>query len=166
MRPGWSRDGTSPAGQPHRHGNLHDATQARTALLTEVSKGRHAGTTATVEQLYVEWIVELRRTGRSPNTVYGYECGYERNVRPTLGSVAVRKVTTKMLAAVSPPRSPAPRSLPPMTMVSSTAPWLTDGGRVAGRSAIGDAARSSAAAVGTAPTEIWISQVGPPVRAS
>jgi integrase len=78
-------------------GNLREARQARAELLTEVSKGRHAGTAATVEQLYGDWIVELRRKGRSPNTVYGYERVYERNIRPTLGGVAVRKVTTKML---------------------------------------------------------------------
>ena len=42
-------------------------------------------------------ITELRRKGRSPNTVYGYERVYERNVRPTLGKVAVTKVNTKML---------------------------------------------------------------------
>jgi Phage integrase, N-terminal SAM-like domain len=62
-----------------------------------VSKGRHPGTAATVEQLYGEWIVELLRKGRSPTTVYGHERVYERNIRPTLGSVEVRKVTTKVL---------------------------------------------------------------------
>ena len=48
------------------------AKHARAELLTEVSKGRHAGTAATVEQLYADWIVEFRRKGRSPKTVYGY----------------------------------------------------------------------------------------------
>ena len=47
--------------------------------------------------MYVDWIVELRRKGRSPNTIYGSERVYERNIRPTLGHVAVRKVTTKTL---------------------------------------------------------------------
>jgi integrase len=79
------------------HGNLRDAKKARAELLVEVGKGRHTGTAMTVDQLYDEWIVELRRKGRSPNTVYGYQRVYERNVRPTLGSVAVTKVTTKML---------------------------------------------------------------------
>ncbi|MBA3984007.1 MAG: hypothetical protein H0X61_10825 [Acidimicrobiia bacterium] len=50
-----------------------------------------------VDHLYAEWIVELRRKGRSPNTVYGYERVYERNIRPTLGKLAVTKVNTKML---------------------------------------------------------------------
>jgi integrase len=35
--------------------------------------------------------------GRSPNTIYGYERVYERNIRPTLGKAAVTKVTTKTL---------------------------------------------------------------------
>jgi integrase len=42
--------------------------------------------------------VELRRKGRSPNTVYGYEQNYRRNISPTLGRVAVREVTTKQLS--------------------------------------------------------------------
>ena len=79
------------------HGTLRDAKKARAELLVEVGKGRHTGTAATVEELYREWIAELRRKGRSPNTVYGYERVYERNVRPTLGKVAVTKVNTKML---------------------------------------------------------------------
>ena len=79
------------------HGNLRDAKKARAELLVEVGKGRHTGTMSTVDQLYDEWIVELRRKGRSPNTVYGYQRVYERNIRPTLGTVAVTKVSTKML---------------------------------------------------------------------
>ena len=79
------------------HGNLRDAKKARAELLVEVGKGRHTGTASTVDQLYEEWIVELRRKGRSPNTVYGYQRVYERNIRPTLGKVAVTKVNTKML---------------------------------------------------------------------
>jgi integrase len=79
------------------HGTLRDAKKARAELLVDVGKGRHTGTAATVEELYREWIAELRRKGRSPNTVYGYERVYERNVRPTLGKVAVTKVSTKML---------------------------------------------------------------------
>jgi len=66
-------------------------------LIVEVGKGRHTGTSASVDHLYAEWIVELRRKGRSPNTVYGYERVYERNIRPTLGKAAVTKVNTKML---------------------------------------------------------------------
>ena len=79
------------------HGNLRDAKKARAELLVEVGTGRHTGTASTVDQLYDEWIVELRRKGRSPNTVYGYQRVYERNIRPTLGAVAVTKVNTKML---------------------------------------------------------------------
>jgi integrase len=79
------------------HGNLRDARKARAELIVEVGKGRHTGTAATVEHLYGEWIAELRRKGRSPNTVYGYERVYERNIRPTLGKIAVTKVSTKTL---------------------------------------------------------------------
>ncbi|MFT3854989.1 MAG: site-specific integrase [Ilumatobacteraceae bacterium] len=95
-------------------GNLREAKQARAELLVEVSKGRHAGSAATVEQLFGEWIVELRRKGRSPNTVYGYERVYERNIRQALGGVPVTKVTTKMLTnlyGAHQKRGLAPRSV-------------------------------------------------------
>jgi integrase len=78
-------------------GTMTQAKKARAALLTEVSKGRHTGTRATLDDLFEDWIMELRRKGRSPNTVHGYESVYNRNIRPTLGSSPVVKVTTKML---------------------------------------------------------------------
>ncbi len=58
-------------------GNLRDAKKARAALLVDVGKGRHTGARATLDDLFAEWIVELRRKGRSPNTVPGYELVYE-----------------------------------------------------------------------------------------
>ena len=79
------------------YGNLREAKTARAALLVEVSKGHHSGTRATLDDLFADWIVELERKGRSPHTVHGYQRVYERNIRPTLGSVAVTKVTTKTL---------------------------------------------------------------------
>jgi integrase len=78
-------------------GTLTQAKKARAALLTEVGKGRHTGTRATLDDLFQDWIMELRRKGRSPNTVHGYEGVYRRNIHPTLGSTPVVKVTTKML---------------------------------------------------------------------
>ncbi len=47
--------------------------------------------------MFAEWIIELRRKGRSPNTVHGYELVYKRNIQPTLGKVEVTRVTSKML---------------------------------------------------------------------
>lgn len=78
-------------------GTLSEAKKARAALLVEVGKGRHTGTGATVDHLFEEWIVELQRKGCSPNTIHGYKKSYERNIRATLGSKAVSKVTTKTL---------------------------------------------------------------------
>jgi integrase len=79
------------------YGNLRDAKKARAELLVEVGRGHHTGTAATVDDLFDDWIVELKRKGRSPHTTYGYENVYRRSVRPTLGRVPVTKVTTKML---------------------------------------------------------------------
>ena len=67
------------------------------ALLTEVSKGRHYTTLVTVAYLFSNWIAELERKGRSPNTVAGYRHTYERNIKPTFENVPVAKVNTKML---------------------------------------------------------------------
>jgi len=78
-------------------GNLREAKMARAELIVEVTKGRHTGSRATVDDLFTDWIVELRRKGRSPNTVCGYELVYRRNIRPTFGSKQVTKVTMKML---------------------------------------------------------------------
>lgn len=78
-------------------GSLRDAKKARAELIVEVSKGRHSGSRATVDDLFGEWIVELERKGRSPNTILGYQRVYRRSIEPTLGSRPVTKVTTKML---------------------------------------------------------------------
>lgn len=95
-------------------GSLNDAKKARANLLTEVSKGRHTGTATTVDQLFDEWIIELRRKGRSPNTILGYEKVYGRNIKATLGAKPVAKVTTKMLTdlyGAHQERGLAPRSV-------------------------------------------------------
>ena len=78
-------------------GSLQEAKVARAALLVEVKKGRHSGTNAVLDDLFVDWIEELKRKGRSPNTVRGYEKVYTRNIQPTLGGTKVARVTTKML---------------------------------------------------------------------
>ena len=96
------------------HGNLREAKKARAALLVDVGKGRHTGTKATLDDLFGEWIIELRRKGRSPHTVHGYEQVYERNIRPTLGKRAVTRITTKTLTdlyGAHQARGLAPRSV-------------------------------------------------------
>jgi integrase len=96
------------------NGNLREAKQARAALLVEASTGRHSGTRASVDDLFVDWIVELQRKGRSPNTIDGYEKVYARNIQPTLGKMPVTKVTTKTLTdlyGAHQARGLAPRSV-------------------------------------------------------
>jgi len=78
-------------------GNLNEAKKARAALLVETNQGAHDGTRATVDYLFGEWTKELERKGRAPSTIAGYSSHYCHSIRPTLGSVEVRKVTTKML---------------------------------------------------------------------
>ena len=63
-------------------GNLRDAKKARAELIVEVTKGRHTGSRATVEDLFADWIVELQRKGRSPNTVRRYELVYGATSSP------------------------------------------------------------------------------------
>ena len=67
-------------------------------MLVEATKGKHSSARASVDDLFDDWIVVLKRRGRSPNTVHGYAKSYEHNIRPTLGRMAVTKVTTKTLA--------------------------------------------------------------------
>ena len=79
------------------HGGLREAKAARVALLHEVQQGRHDGTSATLDELCVEWLLELERKDRSPRTVREYERRYEHDIKPTLGNVKVSKLSTKML---------------------------------------------------------------------
>jgi integrase len=95
-------------------GGYAAAKKARAELLVDAAKGRHTGTRATVNNLFDDWVIELRRKGRSPNTVHGYEQVYRRNIAPMLGSVPVTKVTTKMLTdlyGAHQQRGLAPRSV-------------------------------------------------------
>ena len=71
--------------------------KARAELLVEASTGLHSGSRASLDDLFGEWIVELGRKGRSPNTIRGYELVYRRNIQPTLCKMQVTKVTTKNL---------------------------------------------------------------------
>ena len=96
------------------YGSVRDAKKARAALIVDIQKGRHTGTRATLDNLFDDWIVELKRKGRSPHTVLGYERVYQRNIRPTLGRTPVTKVTTKTLTdlyGAHQARGLAPRSV-------------------------------------------------------
>ena len=66
-------------------------------MLADASKGRHTGSRATVDDLFADWMVELHRKGRSPNTIKGYERVYRHDIQPTLGTMPVTKVVTKTL---------------------------------------------------------------------
>ena len=79
------------------HGTFREAQVARAELVIEVKKGRHAGANATVDDLVPEWLAELERKNRSPRTIAEYERRYHHDIQTALGSVPVRKVTTKML---------------------------------------------------------------------
>ena len=96
------------------HGTVSAAKKARAALLVEVGKGRHTGTAATVDHLFEEWVIELERKGRSPNTVHGYKKTYRRNIQPTLGGLKLTKVTTKTLTDLY--REHQARGLAPATV--------------------------------------------------
>lgn len=79
------------------HGSLRDAKAARAELLVEVRSGRHSAAAGTVDDLFREWIRELERKGRSPNTIRSYQNQYRRNIQASIGSRQIRSVTTKML---------------------------------------------------------------------
>ena len=66
------------------HGNLCEVKKARAQLLVDASRGRHTGSRATVDDLFADWMLELRRKGRCPNTVSGYERVYRHDIQPTL----------------------------------------------------------------------------------
>lgn len=78
-------------------GSVRDAKKARAELLAEVNAGRHTGSDVTVDELFTQWLVELERKGRAPATIHNYDKTYRKNIKPYLGRLAVRKVTTKHL---------------------------------------------------------------------
>ncbi len=57
-------------------GTLRDAKKAR----AEVSRGRHTGSGATLDDLCEAWLVELERKGRSPNTIHNYRKTYQHDI--------------------------------------------------------------------------------------
>lgn len=65
-------------------------------LAAEVEAARAA---FTVDDLAVEWFAFLERTGRAVSTVYSYRRRYEKHIMPTLGAIAVAKVTADDVAA-------------------------------------------------------------------
>ncbi|MCP5041890.1 MAG: hypothetical protein GY944_12750, partial [bacterium] len=79
------------------HGNLRDAKKESIRLLGDVDQGTHDGTNARLDELFGEWIKELERKGRSPNTIHNYERTYRGKISASMGSVMVRKINTKML---------------------------------------------------------------------
>lgn len=80
-------------------GSMRDAKVARAELLVEASKGRHTGTKATLDDLFEDWIVELDRKGRSPNTIDGYQKVYDLSpVRRTPGEVLANNTTGSVAA--------------------------------------------------------------------
>ena len=78
-------------------GTLREAKLARAEFVAEVKRGRYGATAATVDELCQEWLKELERKDRSPRTIDDYRRRYRHDIQPTLGSVRVSKVTTKML---------------------------------------------------------------------
>ena len=96
------------------HGTLREAKLARAELLVEASHGQHDGTNATVGDLFEEWILELERKGRSPNTIHCYRRTYRRNIEPTNGTESFRFAPS---AARSPPISRCRRVCCPATPV-------------------------------------------------
>lgn len=78
-------------------GGLREAKTARAEFAIKAKKGNHTGTTATVETLCKEWLVELRRKGRSPTTIDEYERRYNHDIHTAIGHLPVTRVTTKTL---------------------------------------------------------------------
>ena len=82
------------SGRCPRH--LGDAKKARAELIVEVSRGRHTGSRATVDDLFADWIVELQRKGRSPNPVDGYGQALQRaSDRDGSGSRGRRRIADR-----------------------------------------------------------------------
>ncbi len=78
-------------------GNLTAAKKLRAEMLSKPEEGRRRRTAVTVNDLLDEWLADLTRLKRSPNTIYGYAKECERYIRPRIGMRRITDVTRKTL---------------------------------------------------------------------
>lgn len=79
-------------------GTKRDARAALAELASEVAKGRHGGTEATVGELLDRWLA-LVEPDLSPTTAANYRRYVEHRIRPALGDVQVTKLEPDRLDA-------------------------------------------------------------------
>jgi integrase len=75
------------------HGGKRAAQTAMASLVTEAKEGKLGGTDATVGLLLDHYLAHLERRSLSPKTLHTYRQQVDTNIRPALGSKAVRKLT-------------------------------------------------------------------------
>lgn len=78
-------------------GNLTTAKRLRAEMLSNPEDGLRRRTSALVNDLLDEWLADLVRLKRSPNTIYGYSKECDRYIRPRIGKCRVADVTRKLL---------------------------------------------------------------------
>ena len=82
------------------HGGIRDARAARARLLHAVDTGQQAGSDITLTDAIDAWLGELARVGRAPKTIKEYRGDADRYWIPTLGHLAVRKISRHQIQDV------------------------------------------------------------------
>jgi hypothetical protein len=67
------------------------------ALVAAVERGEHGGSKATVGNLLDEWMAHSERMGRSPKTLHEYRRKIDKSITPTLGAIALDKLSARNL---------------------------------------------------------------------
>jgi integrase len=86
-----SRVYTAPRREPGA--GKREAAKKLAALVAEVEKGTHGGSSSTLGELLDEYIAHIERMGRAPTTLYGYRRIVAKRIGPALGSKRLDKLT-------------------------------------------------------------------------
>jgi integrase len=86
-----SRTYTGPRLEPGA--GKREAAKQLAALVAEVEKGKHGGSSSTLGALLDEYIAHIGRMGRAPTTLYGYRRIVAKRIGPALGSKRLDKLT-------------------------------------------------------------------------
>ena len=72
---------------------IADARKLRAKLVTEVTQGKHGGTSGTLGSLLGAWLAHCESEGRSPTTLAEYHRKVDTAIIPALGSIRLDRLT-------------------------------------------------------------------------
>lgn len=81
------------------HGKKSEARDRLNALVVEVQRGQHVGSTSTLDTLLDRWLKHLQQLGKATSTLETYQTHVDKHIRPVLGSVRLDKLDLERIDA-------------------------------------------------------------------